>query len=571
MSNLYIISLFTLLFFQLDRSLLAQSDNLPFKYRIAIVGHPANPDTRYDDDRMNKLKELGFNTLQLNIAWGKRPADEALNLEDILYIDGVGDERRVKQRLEDIQLRAKMAKKWGFRTIFHFGAPRIESLYKSWGRIDEVTDENSILKQEIVDKYIHLLRRLKKEIPELDDIQLYTFDQDAWIGNEFGEGVIDRGIPLHERIPSFLKALTKTWAQLSPQGMLWWEPWEMSAGQIYACLPELPDSNFGFFLHSNIAEVQLTRPIDVWFRNMLNLAKDKKIPVVGEIFMGSANEELEPLNHIAAPRLIAEEIDAIYQLKFVDGIKEYYGLIPDQYDPNLLMAGLKINHPDISNEDALKKLSEPFGTFSPDLLAAWDATSTGLSLFPWDATWTFRRLVTREIKPFHIWHVAKLHGLVANSPSWKSTRRSLFMTTEKEQVHPWFFEDIELRCKAAAEKFEVAIKIYQRLIGKIDNTVHREYLKRNLFDLQILEQAVVAIRCYYRESNLAWLMRKYVMEDKAIPNHLILRFGDIMRVDIENQNKGFVENMNNEQTAEEMLKQFNDDPVTWVNKYFIFQ
>ncbi len=130
---------------------------------------------------------------------------------------------------------------------------------------------------------------MKKEVPELDDIQVYTFDQEAWIANEFGDGPTDREIPLHERLPAFLQTLTKTWAELSPQGMLWWEPWELSAGQIYTCIPSLPVKNFGMFLHSNIAEVQLTRPVDVWFKNMVRLLAEKKYPGGGRAVPGQCN------------------------------------------------------------------------------------------------------------------------------------------------------------------------------------------------------------------------------------------------------------------------------------------
>lgn len=157
--------------------------------------------------------------------------------------------------------------------MFHFGAPRVDSLYKilTPDLIDIATEKNSIQKKEIVDKYVSLLKRLKQEVPELDDIEVYTFDQDAWVANEFGNGPTDRDIPLHERIPAFLQALTGAWAEVSPDGMVWWEPWEISAGQIYACIPSLPTRNFGMFLHSNIAEVQLSRPVDVWFKNTVQL------------------------------------------------------------------------------------------------------------------------------------------------------------------------------------------------------------------------------------------------------------------------------------------------------------
>ena len=50
-----------------------------FRYTIAAVGSPSNPDIRYDGSQMEALQDLGFNTLQLNVVWGTRPKDEPLN------------------------------------------------------------------------------------------------------------------------------------------------------------------------------------------------------------------------------------------------------------------------------------------------------------------------------------------------------------------------------------------------------------------------------------------------------------------------------------------------------------
>jgi hypothetical protein len=546
-----------------------------YRYRIAIVGNPANPDIRYDEAQLSALKKLGFNTIQLNIAWGSRPADEPLNLEDILYVPGIGNKELVNKRLANIKTRAKLAKAAGFRTLYHFGAPRVDSLYKSLrpDLIDIATEKNSIQKKEVVDKYVSLLQRLKKEVPELDDIQVYTFDQEAWIANEFGNGPTDREIPLNERLPAFLQTLTKTWAELSPKGMLWWEPWELSAGEIYTCIPSLPAKNFGMFLHSNIAEVQLTRPVDVWFKNMVRLLAERNIPVVGELFISSANEELEPLGNIAAPRLVGEEFDALAQCELLSGVKEYYGTLPDKYDPSLLMAGLKMTNPGISNQAALKELAKVFGENS-GILDAWEATAMGISVFPWDATWRFRSLPKNAagLQVFHQWDVARIMGEVAPSPSWKSTRRGLFMVTENEVLDPWFFEDIELRCQASATKLTEAITMFENISMKTPITSpYHEYVTGTIFDLRILEQYVTAIRCYCRESNLAWMMRKYTKSGKEIPAALVVRFENIMKTDIANQKKGYVAREINQVTAGEMLDLFRKDPATWVNEHLIFQ
>jgi hypothetical protein len=546
-----------------------------YKYKIAIIGNPANADIRYDASQLDALKKLGFNTLQLNIAWGARPADEPLNLEDILYVPGIGNEGLVNKRMASIKIRAKLAKAAGFRTLFHFGAPRLDSLYKSLrpDLIDIATEKNSIQKKEVVDKYVDLLRRLKKEVPELDDIQVYTFDQEAWIANEFGNGPTDREIPLHERLPSFLQTLTKTWAELSPNGMLWWEPWELSAGQIYTCIPMLPVKNFGMFLHSNIAEVQLTRPVDVWFKNTVRLLAERNIPVVGELFLASATEELEPLGRIAAPRLVGEEFDALAQCEQLSGVKEYYGTLPDMYDPNLQMAAIKFADPGKPNQEALRELAMAFGENS-GILDAWEFTAMGLSLFPWDATWRFRSLPKNAagLQVFHQWDFARIMGEVAPSPSWKSTRRSHFMTTEMEILDPWFFEDIELRCQASSVKLMEAIAEFEKISMKTQTaSPYREYIAGSISDLRILEQYVTAIRCYCRESNLAWMMRKYAGKGEKIPAALIARFEDIMKTDIANQQKGYVSREINQVTAEEMLALFRKDPATWVNKHLIFQ
>lgn len=549
---------------------------LPFKYKVAIVGNPINTYINYDSATLSRLKKLGFNTLQVNIAWGARPADEPLNLEDILYVEGKGDKAKIEKRLANIKQRAQIAKRWGFRTIFHFGAPNVDSLYLilTPEKIDIATEINSIQKKEIIDKYTSLLVRLHQAVPEIDDILMYTFDQEAWVANEFGSGKTDRGIPLHERLPVFLNQMAKTWASQNPNGTLWWEPWEISAGQIYACIPYFPTSNFGLAMHANIAEVQFTRPVDVWFKNMCNLLSEKNIPVMGEIFMSSANEEIEPLQNIYAPRLVFEELEAMYTVRKLTGIKEYYGTVATRYDPNLQIAGLKLSQPDIGLADALYKLALPYGIYKKDILDAWEATAKGIQLFPWDCSWRFRLLPVglTGLHVFHQWETGHISGAVAPSPSWKSTRRSLFMTTEEEKLDPWFFEDIELRSKAAADQLLRAIEIYDRVYKAIPGAIkEKATIPATIKDLQSLEQIMRAIQCYCREVTLTHLMRENVLNGEPITADMIKRFDAIMQVDIQNQQKGLADNKDKMPTAEEMLKAFHNDPAAWVKKHLIIQ
>ncbi len=571
MKRLILVALFCLAY---TYNVFAQEAFKPFPYKIAIIGNPANPDIRYDDGQMQALKDLGFNMIQVNIAWGARPADEPLNLEDVLYVEGKGrgSKERIAERLAELKSRVKIAKKWGMRTVFHFGAPNVDSLYRILmpELIDKATELNSISNPKIVDHYVTLVKRLHQEVPELDDIQLYTFDQEAWIGSEFGNSKYDRDVPLHERVTPFVKTMTETWAKLNPKGMLWWEPWEMSAGQIYACIPNLPRKNFGFFLHSNIAEVQLSRPVDVWFRNMVNILKKEQIPVVGELFLASANEEVEPMQHIPAPRLVFEQLEAMYALKDLYGVKEYFGLLPDSYDPSLLMAGMKLKNPNLTLKEGLNQLAAPYGSAKGDMLTAWENIAQGLQLFPWDATWRFRYLpkAVAGVHVFHKWDRAWISGAVAPSPSWKSTRRSLFMVTEEEVLDPWFYEDIELRAREAADQFVLAkANLEKALVNLKNNQGKSDYVKKSIQDVATFEQVMRAIQVYCREVNLVFLMRKYVDKQESIPADLLRRFREVMELDIKNQEKGYMTNEPNEKTAKEMLELFNTNPVNWVKNY----
>ena len=54
--------------------------------RIAILGCPVRPDVPWTPENLDRLKTLGFDTIQLNIAWGSRPGDEPLNLEDVVEL-----------------------------------------------------------------------------------------------------------------------------------------------------------------------------------------------------------------------------------------------------------------------------------------------------------------------------------------------------------------------------------------------------------------------------------------------------------------------------------------------------
>ena len=74
-----------------------------FKYFVGIVGNPSVPEISWSDEELEQIKALGVNVVQLSIAWGHKPADEVLNLEDL---DAGQREIRLPHHPIDVQLGA---------------------------------------------------------------------------------------------------------------------------------------------------------------------------------------------------------------------------------------------------------------------------------------------------------------------------------------------------------------------------------------------------------------------------------------------------------------------------------
>ncbi len=542
-----------------------------FAMHVAHVGNPIRPDIPFDSIALRRLKALGFDTVQLNIAWGCRPGDEPLNLEDILSPTDTPNERQ-RRWFDEIARRAALAHAEGMRTLFHFGAPRMTGkLYQIIGSAqvtDEETERNSIQKEEIISKYETLLTMLAQRIPQVDDILVYTFDQEAWLGNEFGEGALAAGVPLHERIPPFLARLTACWRAHRPCGRLWWEPWEISAGTIYTLMDDLPTQNFGLMLHSNIAEVQKANPADRWLRNMALLAADRGIPVCGEVFLTGANEEVEPLQHAFAPALIWEQVHRLQELGLY-GIKEYFGTRPDLvWDLDLAMAGICFADPGMSLADALAALAArcPEAAALP---AAMAAAHRALAIFPWDISWRWRTIcgLHTEWHPYTAWHTT---GVVAPSPSWRSTRRALFMMTEEEPGphDPWLIEDVGLRCREASGHMFRAAALYAEAAAQAADSEAAATFAAAAADFGRFGAVALDTALHAEETLTAFHIRRFA--DKGqVPAFLIERMRSALTADAENQ-KSHPEAVaeGTVSVAEKALADFTADPIGFCREHF---
>ncbi len=431
----------------------------PFERIIGIIGHPTTPDVAWTDGQLAAMKDVGFETVQLSIAWASRPANEVLNLE---HLDDPANVREWQRRIQQ-------AKKFGFRTLAHFGLPV--------GPVADVT--TCILDNSVRENYVGRLKRFLQDFPEVDDVMIYTYDQLAWLCSEFGGCPRCKGIPLHDRLTPFLEEMVDAVQAGKPGTRLWWEPWELSAGQTFMITERIRPDNFGLILHHTIAEVQFTNRTDLWFRNLALLAKKRNIPVIGEGFFGGSGEDVDPLTHVPCPRLVYQELQALNQADGVIGVKEYYGQVPAHFSANIALFKAYINSPETPLETMLQPIAEDYGIkAAPILLEAWEKTAQAMELFPWDASWLLRRLFDGT----RMGDGKLVTGASWMTPSWQANRRGFYMVTDEKVQHPWLREDVGFRSRIAGRAFGRAAVILER--AEMEATNKRDDIRHQREDMQ---------------------------------------------------------------------------------------
>lgn len=486
-------------------------------YKVGFLGVPCHPQVDWNAANLRRMKKLGFNVLQLNIAWGYRPNDEPLNLEDVIDLPpgmaltpGDKDRKeartpeRIAARSAKLRQRIEISRQFGFRTMFHFGTPAVLYPPESPGSSDALLDQ-CIRDEPTMDRYVTLIKAFHAKFPGVDDLLCYTYDQNAWLCSEAGACPRCQGVPLSERVSKFINTLARTWRELKPKGTWFWEPWELSAGQTYQSLDLLDASCVGLSLHSSIAEVQIALPADRWFRNMLTKAADRNIPVIGELWTGSPTEEMEPFLHIATPLATLRALRAVNNAGKLKGIKEYYGNVPDKEDPNLRMTGIFFKNPGISDEGALAKLAQPYNQAAEGVATYWKLSSEAIEMYPWDVSWRAREVGRSD--PRHPMTAAVLKGASWQTPEWQSNRRTAFMRTDQtDSPNFWMREDIQLRFEQSASKMQAAITAAQTVQSKIP-IAFKATFDKSVEELAGLKTRVLAYAYHLRETNLADLIR----------------------------------------------------------------
>lgn len=487
----------------------------PIRYKVGIIGAPSfpespNPDLEvpWTDANVKKMRDLGFNTIQINMAWAYRPYDEALNLEDVVPLpkeyelptdraleNTLHSPDKIAARAAELKRRIALCKKYGLHIIFQFGAPFVGFPPQMDPPVQITTDPKTVA------RYRALIQEFGREFPGVDDLMIYTYDQDAWMCSEFGPQASCHGIPLSEREATFLNVLAGEWKTINPAGRLWWEPWELSAGEVYDTIPRLNANAIGLAIHSSIAEVMITNPADDWFKNVLYEGKQYGVPVIGEVFMGTPTEEMEPYTDVPSPLSTLRELQAVYRAGDLTGIKEYFGNVPTKEDPNLRMTSIFFRNPDISEQAALEEDAQPYGPAAEGIIRYWKLVSAAIDVAPWKVSWRFRRVGYSD--PKHAMTAATLKGASWQSPGWQSTRRSTFMRTD-ETTEPnfWEREDIQLRCGYSADLLRQAIAAGNTVRSQVPEAL-RATFDKGMGELDGFRVRMLAYSYHLKETNLA--------------------------------------------------------------------
>lgn len=414
-----------------------------------MIGNPVyygEEHRQYTKENLEKLREMGADTILVNIAWS-RPYIDAVLLEHVAVSDKYplmsSDKNTVERYSSALKMRSEAVHEAGMKSLGLFGIPQYlpyANLPDEYQKLRGSTQSNvaspddqvtCILSPETVEYYKELLTKAI-ETCGLDGILIYTCDELADVCDETSDCPRCHGIPLEDRIPGFLNELYNHCLTVKPGFEMWWEPWEFSASQTYLCLEKL-DTGIGVACHSTLHEVYHINHPDPWLRNMGMLCKRSGRQLMVEMFLSGSGEELGPIRGYPCPRLTYEQIRSLDLLEGVTCVKEYFGTAMKFFSVNEQMAELAMK----SEEDYDRLINKIASRFTDDisvrekLIEAWEESSQALLMTPWDISWVFRFSNFQPYDPAWYGKVSFVNSMRTpwKTPSWESNRRSYYMIT----------------------------------------------------------------------------------------------------------------------------------------------
>jgi len=460
-----------------------------------MIGNPAYYSEEFrihDAGTFETLKnEYLVDTILVNIAFS-RPYIDPVLLEHIVRSQEfplTSDKAMNDLRLPQLKERVRNVHAAGMKAICLFGIP----LYTDYSRLPEsygvmlgakkstisVDNVTCILSEATLRYYRELISLAVKEL-DIDGMLVYSYDEFAEVCDEDTDCPRCKGIPLEDRLPGFLNKINAHCKSLKKDFELWWEPWELSASQVYLCLGRM-DKDIAVSVHSTLHEVSYVNHPDIFVRNVSMIAKRQGRKMIVEGFFTGCSEETGPIAGFPCPRLVYEQIKSLELLEGVTGIKEYYGMAIPFISVNEKAAAAALRGD--SYDNAINALAAGFSkekSKQDALLRAWDFGSHALLTSPWDMSWVFR---LSNLQPYSRGWWGKRHFKDTmktpwKTPSWESNRRSYYLIVDGENnLTPHMWRDFDKRIALSLDYAEQAMKLLEGFAGNRELKMQYDALK----------------------------------------------------------------------------------------------
>ncbi|MBQ7165289.1 MAG: hypothetical protein IJR61_08150 [Clostridia bacterium] len=488
-------------------------------YKIGMVGNPIIPEIEWSDEQMEILKDIGFNTVQMNIAWDNRPKNEVLNFE---HVEGDAE--------KELKRREAVLRKHGMKGLPHFGMPRIKILGHEANITPYITpacisDENIIAEE--CEKVAGFFRRF----PTVKDVMIYTYDQHAWLCSEFGGCPLCAGVPLAERLSVFLTKVLDAVKAVADDITVWWQPWELSLGQILATLDNIDRKNLGLMLNTSGLESYFHNFDNTWIKTIGDKAAEKNIPIIGEIQATGSGVGTVELQRFPCPTLVYRQISVLDKLPTLKGIKEHFGIVFSRIGANTLFLKEFFKDPDATLQTLLERTAAYYGSkAAPYLIEAWKECEKAMDLLPYSFTYAYSNIACFKAK--HDYNFPKVSCVHADTPAWESDRRCGFFLTHDQQYHPWALENAALLFKQSSAKFLKVIELYKNALEVSE--ARKEDLTEALSDVTVMYRANMGQYLHFTEALAAVDARTALFQQNKVKfANVCKKFIKLLETDLE--------------------------------------
>ena len=519
---------------------------MAFQYVGGMIGNPILPETEWNDSQIQMLKDMGCNFAQINIAWDSRPNNEPLNLDDI--------QSDVLGLMRD---RVGKLKKAGMRGMLHVGMPKLRYLGHE-ANITPYLLPSCISDPQTLRHNAAMLRKIMHEIPDLTDFMFYTYDQHAWLCSEFGSCPRCAGIPLEDRLPGFINGIKREMAMVNKEAMFWWQPWELSLGQICQILEKIDTDHFGLMLNTAGSESYYNNLDNYWLRCITRILEERNIPFITEIQAGGSGVGTVPHQCFPCPSLVYRQIMLVKDKPTFAGVKEHFGWAESKISCNMLMFKEIMKDPEQKLDMLLSRTAMNYGSECIDLLVeAWKMSEVATDFIPFEFTYLYTNIA--GFSPKHGFDVPMPEAVHADTPAWESDRAAYYLITHDMQYHPWALENAALKFRQAGDRFNQCLSLLQNALSKATNRL--EDLKEQISNVNSMARACLGQYYYFKEALLAFDIRTARFQNDVNKEKVLTdQFDRIMCLDIENQQ--------NDDLIISKYRDFKNDPCLFFETNF---